>query len=74
MAALEDLLQQARIWRGTAPGWAAPTVPTGFANLDAELPGGGWPSGALTEILGSCEGIGELGLLLPALARLTSAG
>ena len=49
-------------------------MPTGFANLDAELPGGGWPSGALTEILGSCEGIGELGLLLPALARLTSAG
>src|SRR5216683_6595809 len=74
MAALEDLLQQARIWRGAAPGWAAPTVPTGFANLDAELPGGGWLSGALTEILGSCEGIGELGLLLPALARLTSAG
>ncbi len=74
MAPLEEILQRHQVWRGTAPGWAAPTVPTGFANLDAELPGGGWPSGALTEILGSCEGIGELGLLLPALARLTTAG
>jgi hypothetical protein len=74
MAPLEEILQRHPVWRGAAPGWAAPVVPTGFANLDAELPGGGWPSGALTEILGSCEGIGELGLLLPALARLTSAG
>ncbi len=74
MTPLEDILQRHPVWRGTAPGWAAPVVPTGFANLDAELPGGGWPSGALTEILSSCEGIGELGLLLPVLARLTSAG
>jgi hypothetical protein len=51
-----------------------PAVPTGFAELDAVLPGGGWPAGALTELLVGSRGIGELGLLMPALARLTCAG
>src|SRR6185295_7940581 len=40
----------------------------------AELPGGGWPAGGLTELLVPTKGIGELGLLMPALARLTCAG
>lgn len=48
-----------------------PGVPTGFAELDAELPGGGWPGGMLTEILPAHEGIGELRLLGPALAALS---
>lgn len=74
MAALEDILQQHPVWRGRAPQLAAPALPTGFPALDAELPGGGWPRGALTEILGSQEGIGELALLLPALGPLTWAG
>ncbi len=47
------------------------TLPTGFATLDAALPGGGWPQGAVTELLSAGAGIGELSLLLPALAQLT---
>jgi len=74
MTALEDILQQHPVWLGRAPQLAAPAVPTGFQALDGELPGGGWPRGALTEILGSQEGIGELALLLPALGALTWAG
>ncbi len=50
------------------------SVPTGFAGLDAELPGGGWPGGTLTEILPEHEGIGELRLLGPALATLSRRG
>lgn len=66
---LEDLLQRADLWRGgTAP--AVSGLPSGFPELDAELPGGGWPVDALTEILTERAGIGELRLLLPALARL----
>jgi hypothetical protein len=49
-------------------------VPTGFPALDAELPGGGWPTGCLTECLPAHEGIGELRLLGPALAALSRAG
>ncbi|TAK82783.1 MAG: translesion DNA synthesis-associated protein ImuA [Betaproteobacteria bacterium] len=73
-AALESILQQHPVWRGGAVSCAAPAVPSGFASLDRELPGGGWPAGALTELLGEREGIGELQLLLPALAALSWAG
>jgi error-prone DNA polymerase len=32
------------IWRGNQLGTVSvPSLPTGFAALDAELPGGGWP-------------------------------
>ncbi len=51
-----------------------PGLATGFTALDRRLPGGGWPCGALTEILTSAEGGGELQLLLPALAQLSATG
>jgi protein ImuA len=41
---------------------------SGFAALDAALPGGGWPAQALTELLLPHPGVGELRLLAPALA------
>jgi hypothetical protein len=47
---------------------------TGFASLDAALPGGGWPLGAVTELLAEHAGIGELSLLLPALVSLARSG
>lgn len=71
---LAEVLAQHPVWRGGAPQGALPGVPTGYQALDSELPGGGWPTGALTEILSDQEGIGELGLVLPALARLSWAG
>jgi hypothetical protein len=77
MALLADLLQRQAIWRGgTAPVTipAEPAVPTGYARLDAELPGGGWPVSGLAEVLCRSEGIGELQIVLPALAALTAAG
>jgi hypothetical protein len=49
-------------------------VPSGFAQLDANLPGGGWPMGAIAELMPAAMGIGELSVLLPALARLARAG
>src|SRR5262245_23685780 len=72
--ALEQVLRHPRVWKGNALAAGLPAVPTGFPELDAALPGGGWPSGALTELLAPERGIGELGLLMPALARLTCAG
>jgi hypothetical protein len=53
---------------------AASDLPSGHAALDAELPGGGWPQAALTELLLDAGGLGELTLLAPTLARLTRAG
>jgi hypothetical protein len=74
-AAMPDILARPDIWRGDQLAQAPlPTVATGFAALDAELPGGGWPCGALTELLVDGAGIGELSLLTFALARVREAG
>ncbi len=45
-------------------------VDTGYAALSAELPGGGWPTGTLVDLLLQQPGIGELRLLRPALVSL----
>lgn len=51
---------------------SVPALPTGHDALSAELPGGGWPVGALTELLAD-PGAGELRLLRPALLALAAA-
>ena len=63
------------LWRAQRGGAAGATVlPSGFAALDAELPGGGWPARALTELLLAHAGVGEIRLLAPLLAGLARAG
>jgi len=69
---LQAVLQHPGIWRHSAAGAShVRAQSTGLAGLDARLPGGGWPSGALTEILFEHDGLGELALVMPALAQLT---
>jgi hypothetical protein len=68
---LDDLLQQRRIWKAQPTSLPPSAQPTGHAALDALLPTGGWPESALSEILMASEGVGELQLLWPTLARLT---
>lgn len=70
VAAHERLLARGDIWRGREHA-AGEGEATGFARLDAWLPDGGWPRGALTELLPERYGIGELRLLMPVLARLS---
>jgi cell division inhibitor SulA/protein ImuA len=67
---LARLLEHPAIWRGTSVA-RTEVLSTGFDALDARLPGGGWPRSGLIEILVSRFGVGELTLLLPALAFLT---
>ena len=45
---------------------------SGYDELDAQLPGGGWPAGVLTELLLPHAGVGELRLLAPVLGALQS--
>ena len=58
------------VWHADALG-AGPQAaqPTGHALLDAQLPGGGWPVGALCEVLQPLAGLHEWQLVLPALAQ-----
>ncbi|MGH8446993.1 MAG: translesion DNA synthesis-associated protein ImuA [Solimonas sp.] len=70
--ALQDVLRDARLWRGDGQ---APlrAEPTGHAQLDALLPGGGWPCAALSEVVYPAPGVGELQLAMPLLLRLARA-
>lgn len=71
VVSLDALLQQRRVWKGAGQQAAVARHPTGHAQLDTLLPGGGWPESSLSEILLSAPGSGELQLLWPTLARLT---
>ncbi|HJW07626.1 MAG TPA: translesion DNA synthesis-associated protein ImuA [Rhodanobacter sp.] len=68
---LSALLDARQVWRGRAPEVPIGEQPTGWHALDAVLPAGGWPEAALSEILLPVDGVGELRLVLPTLARLT---
>ena len=73
---LDEVLNHPAIWRGgeCARTSVTPVVSTGYAELDAQLPGSGWPTGAITEIYAERTGVGEVQLTMPAAARLTQAG
>src|SRR5439155_25178318 len=67
-----DLENLPNVWR--VPELACSqekVVATGHACLDAQLPGGGWPIGALIEILQDTAGRHAWQLLLGALAAAT---
>lgn len=70
---LRALQARGQLWRGGDKARVRAQA-TGHAGLDALLPGGGWPVGALSEILLPAPGCGELKLVTPWLARLTQAG
>lgn len=63
------------VWRvGERPVVPARVIPCGIPALEQQLPGGGWQLGCITEVIGRGTGIGEVSLLLPALAHLNRQG
>ena len=71
--AIDSLLRDPRLWRGQDNPPPPPSRhATGFTALDNALPAGGWPEASLVEILFSADGLGELSLLLPTLAALST--
>lgn len=73
VVALDSLFNGGRVWKGRPAAPPASVHPTGLAALDAVLPSGGWPEAALSEILVAQQGVGELRLVWPTLARLSAA-
>lgn len=62
------------VWcAGELDGSSLPALDTAYAALNAVLPGGGWPQGALIEVLQSQAGQHEWGLVAAALAGLQAA-
>lgn len=72
MSELQNLMQSTGLWRASSiDGQYLESCPSGFEALDRELPGSGWPASGITELLHDHAGIGELRLLMPALAQLS---
>lgn len=62
------------LWRANQMStYRTPTIASGYAELDAELPNGGWPRSSVTELLLQQHGIGEMQLLGAALAPLSQS-
>ena len=71
VSTLADILAHARVWKlkaASAPSSRA-VWSTGRSTLDACLPGGGWPTASLVEVLLETTGLGEIQLFLPALVE-----
>jgi len=72
MASLEQVLQQGQVWQ--AQQHLPPqhqTISSGYTALDARLPNGGWQPGQVCEIYHQGGGVGELSIVIPALAKLS---
>ena len=69
-ASIAELVKLPGVWRGGELEHSRqPSIATGHAALDAQLPGGGWPTGTLSEVLHDAAGIGEIALLAAVLER-----
>ncbi|MDJ0927321.1 MAG: translesion DNA synthesis-associated protein ImuA [Gammaproteobacteria bacterium] len=70
---IQALLRHPAIWQARrSHDNRRPVLTTGFRELDQAL-AGGWPVGALSELLVTGWGLGEFRLLIPALGALTTA-
>ena len=73
--AIDKLLESTpHLWKGRQASRGQRTLSTGHAQLDACLPGKGWPLGAMTELISGNPGLGEFRLLFPALADTGAQG
>ena len=69
-ASLDHLLRRGLLWKGgETPANGSRMLSSGFGELD-RITGGGWPAGALVELV-SVSSLG-LSLLVPVLARLSA--
>ncbi|MBX3707397.1 MAG: translesion DNA synthesis-associated protein ImuA [Pseudomonadales bacterium] len=68
---LQTLLEHPALWRAGQLQRAPAAHPSGFPELDAHLPGGGWPRAGLAECLLDTTGVGELRVLAPLIRALS---
>ena len=72
--AINNLLAAPTLWRASHHQSSLnhqTVLPSGYRQLDKALPNNGWPTQGVTELLIKQSGIGELQILLPALANLS---
>ena len=70
--AIEQIMRRADTWRGQdIDPVVREGLATGYTQLDQALYGGGWPLGQTIELLSDSNGLGAMGLFLPAMETLT---
>lgn len=72
---IEQVIQRNDTWRGrdSRDAEVPPGLPSGFHQLDRELYGKGWPLGQTIELLSDSNGLGAMGLFLPAMEQLSAS-
>jgi protein ImuA len=85
---LQQAMQRPDTWRGQHNPFSPPlrsansgrhqcdemTLATGYRSLDNALSQGGWPLGNTVELLSDGNGLGAMGLFLPAMEALSEQG
>lgn len=69
-SAIKQILQTNAVWQASQKSSPRRALSTGYSELDQQLHCAGWPQAALSELLLSQPGIGELRLLTPLLRQL----
>ncbi|NVJ51337.1 MAG: translesion DNA synthesis-associated protein ImuA [Gammaproteobacteria bacterium] len=72
-ASINQILKHPTVWQGRQRLSSQPVCSTGYEALDQQLYEGGWPQGALSELLLPAPGVGELRILTPLLKRLSQS-
>jgi cell division inhibitor SulA len=71
---LQEVLKRADIWQASSHSKQQSSLSTEYFSLDQSLHSSGWPLNQMTELLIERAGIGEMQLVLPALAKMHSKG
>ena len=67
---IQKLIEKQLVWKATeGTKKKEKKIPSGFLNLDEAI--GGWPSSNVIELIHKEEGIGEISILTPLMARLS---
>jgi protein ImuA len=72
--AIDEVIKRNDTWRGRNTPTAQQGLATGYQQLDEALHEGGWPTGNTVEVLSDGNGLGAMGLFLPAMEKLSSQG
>jgi len=70
MSSINQLLKNTAIWQASQKKVRPPVLSTGYPTLDRALHYSGWPQGAISEVLLSAYGSGEIRLISPLLVKL----
>ena len=73
-AAIDQVMQRNDTWMGRNTRGVQQGLATGYSQLDEQLYGNGWPLGNNVELLSDGNGMGAMGLFLPAMEQLSQQG